>query len=120
VSESISGEAMRAAIVIVAAHAGIGRVLDGVEGRPAIGQHPAKFAVEVVVLRREPSNGLGDGRVFLCPVVAPTRQDLRFARIEPGVHPIPIELEFVKPVGAVRGFLNELGKLRFDPGRWGS
>jgi hypothetical protein len=34
------------------------------------------------------------------------------------VYPIPIELEFVKPVRAVRSFLNELGKLRFDPGRW--
>ena len=32
------------------------------------------------------------------------------------MHPVPIELEFVEPVGAVRCLLNQLGKLRFDPG----
>ena len=32
---------------------GIGRVLDQVERRPTIGQHPAKFAVEVTVPRRK-------------------------------------------------------------------
>src|SRR5262249_33590028 len=34
------------------------------------------------------------------------------------VHPISIELDFVQPVGAVGCVLNELGKLRFDQGRW--
>ena len=63
--------------------------------------------VKIGALRREPSNGLGDGQVFLSPVVAATREDLRFARSERGVHSIPIELDFVKPVGAVRGFLND-------------
>jgi hypothetical protein len=45
--------------------AGIGRILNKVEGCPTIGQHPAEFAVQVGVLRLEPSNGLGDGRIFL-------------------------------------------------------
>ena len=49
---------------------GIGRVLDEAEGRPTIRKNPAKFAVQVGVLRREPSNGLGDGRIFFRPVVA--------------------------------------------------
>jgi hypothetical protein len=40
--------------------------------------------------------------------------------VEPSVHPIAIQLEFVKPVGTVRCLLNELGELRFDPGRWRS
>jgi hypothetical protein len=78
----------------------IGRVLDDVKGSPTIREHPAKFPVKVGVPRREPSNGLGDGGVFLCPVVAPARQDLRSARVEPSVHPISIELDFVQPVRA--------------------
>ena len=34
--------------------AGIGRILDQVEGRPAIRENPAKFTVKVGVLRRKP------------------------------------------------------------------
>ena len=49
---------------------GIGRVLNEVESRPPIRQHPAKFAVKVGVPRRKPSNRLCDGRIFVCPVVA--------------------------------------------------
>jgi hypothetical protein len=85
---------------------GIRRVLDQVEGRPAIGQHPAKFAVKVGVAGRKLRNGLGDGGVFLCPVKAPASQNLHSTRVEPGVHPIPIELEFVQPVGAIRCLAN--------------
>ena len=36
------------------------------------------------------------------------------------MHSIAIELEFVKRVRAVWCLLNELGQLRFDPGRWRS
>jgi hypothetical protein len=45
---------------------------------------------------------------FVCPVVGSPRQDLHSPGIEPGVHPVSIELEFVKPVRAVRSLLNEL------------
>jgi hypothetical protein len=31
------------------------------------------------------------------------------------VHPVSIELEFMKPVQAVRSLINELDELRFDP-----
>src|SRR5215470_15380638 len=100
--------------------AGVGRVLDQVKCRPAIGQHPTKFAVEIGVPRRKPSYRLCNGRVFIGPVITPPRQDLHSASVEPGVHPIPIELDLVQPVGAVRCFFNELGELRLDPSRrWG-
>ena len=35
------------------------------------------------------------------PVIAPASQNLRSPGVEPGVHPIAIELDFVQPVGAV-------------------
>jgi hypothetical protein len=65
---------------------------DQIEGRPPIGQQAAKFAVEVGIAHRERSNGFRDGRVFLCPVVAAASQDLHSAAVEPGVHPISVEL----------------------------
>jgi hypothetical protein len=58
-------------------------------------QDSTKFAVKVSVLRRQSSNGLGDGRVFLGPVVAAASQDLHDAAVEAGVHPISIEFGFV-------------------------
>jgi len=51
--------------------ASIGCVLDQVEGRFPIGQHPAKFAVQVGIPRPEASDGVGDGGVLLGPVLHP-------------------------------------------------
>src|SRR5204862_7392153 len=56
------------------AFARVAGVLDQVKGGPTIRQHAAEFAVEVGVLRRQGSNGLGDGRVLLRPVIAPARE----------------------------------------------
>jgi hypothetical protein len=50
-----------------------------------------KFAIKVGVSCREPGNRLGDERVFLGPVIASARQDLRYARVEPGVHPVSVD-----------------------------
>ena len=98
----------------------IGRVLDEVEARPTIRQHPAKLAVKVSVLRREPGNGFGDGGVFVGPIVTSAGQDLRSHGVDAGVHAVSVELDFVHSVGAVRCLLNELGELRFDPRRGGA
>jgi len=49
--------------------------LDQVEGRFPIGQHPAKFAVQVGIPRPEASDGVGDGGVLLGPVVTSPRND---------------------------------------------
>jgi len=89
---------------------GITRVLNKIERRPAIGQHAAEFTVKVGVPRWQPSNRLNDCRVFSRPVVASAGQDFRPPGVEPGVHPISMELYFVQPVGAVRCRLNELGE----------
>ena len=52
--------------------------------------------------------------VLLGPVIAPARQNLHSAGIEPGVHAVSVELDLVEPAGAVRGRLNEPGQLRLD------
>ena len=98
----------------------IGRVLDQVECRPAIRQHPAKFAVKVGILRRQSGIGLGDGRVFIRPVVTSAGQELHVAGVEPGVHAVSVEFDFVHPVGAVRCLFDERRKLRLDPCWWRS
>ena len=94
----------------------IGRVLDQVERRPAIGQHPAEFTIKVGILCRQPSNGLGDAGVLLGPVVTSPRNDFHSACIEPGVHAVSVELHLVEPVGAVRCLLYERRELGFNPG----
>jgi hypothetical protein len=43
---------------------------------------------------------------------------LRSASVEPGVHPVSVEFDFVQPVRAIRCLFDELRELRFDPGRW--
>jgi hypothetical protein len=75
--------------------ASIGCVLDQVEGRFPIGQHPAKFAVQVGIPRPEASDGVGDGGVLLGPVVTSPRNDFHSACVEPSVHAISIELDLV-------------------------
>jgi hypothetical protein len=46
---------------------------------------------------------------FSRPVVAAAREDVHSARIEPGVHPVAVEFQLVKPVGAIRCLLNQCG-----------
>jgi hypothetical protein len=67
--------------------------------KPFVGVEVIQKQLEQLWTRREPANSFGDGGVFLCPVIAPARQDLRSAPIEPGVHPISIEFDFVQPIG---------------------
>jgi hypothetical protein len=96
--------------------AGIAGVLDQIERRLRIGEHTAEFAIKVGVLRRQSGNRLGDSGVFVRPVVASAGQDLHSAAIETRVHPIPIQLDLMQPVGAIRGLFDESGELRLDPG----
>jgi hypothetical protein len=44
---------------------------------------------------RQPGDGVGDGRVFVRPDIAPAGQDLHSAGIEPGMHSISVELDLV-------------------------
>ena len=72
--------------------AGITRVLYKVESRPAIGQQPTEFAVEVSIPGWQPGNGLNDCRIFSCSVVASAWENLHAPGVEPCVHPVSIEL----------------------------
>lgn len=58
------------------------RVLDQVEGCPAIREHTAEFAVEVGGVRRERRQGLGQRGVLVRPVVAASRQDFHPAGVD--------------------------------------
>src|SRR3954453_3557865 len=82
--------------------AGVAGILDQIKRSPAIGEHATKLAIEVGVLGRQPGNGLGNGGVFVCPDVAPAGHDLDAASIEPGVHPITVKLDLMKPIVPVR------------------
>jgi len=55
----------------------------------------AEFTVQVGGLGRQFANSLRNGGIFAGPVVAPAGQDLNSAGVEPGVHPIAVELDFV-------------------------
>jgi hypothetical protein len=57
---------------------GLRRILDQIEGRPTVRENPQSSPS---------SNGVGDRPVFISPVIAPARQDLRFTGVKPGVHP---------------------------------
>jgi len=39
------------------------------------------------------------------------------AAVQPGMHPVAVEFEFVQPFRSVRRLVDKLGELRFDPGR---
>jgi hypothetical protein len=91
--------------------------LDQVECGPAIRQHAAEFTVEIGAPRRQCGNSAGDGWVLDGPVIAAAGQELHLTRVEPGVHAIPIELDFMQPVGAFRCLFNKRCQLRLDPFR---
>jgi hypothetical protein len=40
--------------------------------------------------RRQPGNGLRDGRIFVCPVVASAGEDLHYGRVEPSIGSSPL------------------------------
>jgi hypothetical protein len=95
----------------------IGRILDQVERCPAIPEHAAELTVQVGALRRQRRDGLGLCGIPVGPVIAAPGDDLRSTGIEPGVRAVAVKLDFVEPVGAVRGRFNERGQLWLDPGR---
>ncbi len=52
---------------------GVAGILNEIERRPAVRQQPAKLAIQVCVLGRQPADDLGDGGILPGPVVAPAR-----------------------------------------------
>ena len=91
------------------------RVLDQAEGGRAVGPHPAQFPVEIGLAGGERCDRGGNRRVFMCPVESGPGQQPDRAPIEPGVHPISVELDLVQPLGPIRRRVDQPSELRFDP-----
>jgi hypothetical protein len=45
------------------------------------------------------------------------RQQPDRAAVQPGMHPVSVEFEFVQPLRPFRRLVDQFGELRFDPGR---
>jgi hypothetical protein len=81
------------------------------------GAYAAQLAVEIGLARPERRHGIGDRRIFVCPVEPGSRQQPRGTAIEARMHAVAVELDFVQPIQPVRRRVDELGQLRPDPFR---
>jgi hypothetical protein len=81
----------------------------------AVRKDPAQFAVEIGLARAKRRHGFGDRRIFMGPVEPGAGQQLDRAAVEPRMHAVAVELDFVQPVVAVRRRVDQLGELRHDP-----
>ena len=67
-------------------------------------------------------HGFGDGGIFMRPVEAGARLQFDRAAVEPRMHAVAVIFEFMQPLVAFRGGIDELGQLRRNPrrrtGRW--
>ena len=95
--------------------AGVGRHLDHAERGDAVGAHAAEFAVEIGLARRERGYRGRDLRIFVGPVKAVAGEEPHLAAVEPGMHAVAVEFDFVQPLVAVRRGVNELRQLRPYP-----
>ena len=91
-------------------------ILDQAEGGGAVGANAAQLAVEIGLPRRQRFDRRRDRRVFMRPVEAGAGQQPDRAAVEPGMHPVAVEFDFVQPLGPVWRLVDQFGELRFDPG----
>jgi hypothetical protein len=56
-----------------------------------------------------------DRRVFMGPVEPRAGQEPGRAPVQPGMHPVAVEFDFVQPVRSFRRLVDEFGELRFHP-----
>jgi hypothetical protein len=95
--------------------AGVRCGLDHAERGDAVRKGAAQFAVKIGRARAERRHGLGDRRVFVRPVEPGAGQQLDGAAVEARMHAVAVEFDFVQPLVAVRGGVDQLGQLRRDP-----
>jgi hypothetical protein len=95
--------------------AGVGCVLDQTEGGDAVGTHAAQFAVEIGLMSAEHRDGRGDRRIFMGPVESGAREQPHAAAIEPRMHGVAVEFDFVEPLVAFRCGIDKASELRPDP-----
>ena len=97
--------------------AGIRCGLDHAERGDAVGKDAAQFAVEIGLARAERRHGRGDRRIFVGPVEPGAGQQLARAAVEPRMHAVAVEFDFMQPVVAFRRRVDQLSELRRDPFR---
>jgi hypothetical protein len=61
-----------------------------------------------VTVRRSPTTGVER-------LVFPQLQQPGGAPLQPGMHPVAVEFDFMQPLRSVGWLVDELGELRFDP-----
>jgi hypothetical protein len=91
------------------------RGLDHAEGGDAVGAHAAELPVEIGLCSADRCQGIGDRRVFLRPVEPGAGEELHRAVVEPRMHAVAVEFDFMQPLVALRRRVDQLGQLRRDP-----
>jgi hypothetical protein len=95
---------------------GVRCILDQAEGGRAVRPDAAQFPVEIGLLGRERRYRRRYGRVFMRPVKPGARQQPNGAAVQPCMHAVAIELDFMEPFRPVRRLVDQLGELRLHPG----
>jgi len=88
------------------------RGVDRFDPTSCVRANAAQFAIEIGLRGRHGCQCLGDRRVFVRPIEPGAGQQPHRAVIEPGVHAVAVEFEFVKPIrpaGCLFDQLSELG-----------
>jgi hypothetical protein len=89
--------------------------LDHAERGDAVGVHAAQLPFEISVVGPEREHGRGDRRIFVRLGEPGARQHPHRAAVEPCVHAVAVELDFVEPLRPLRRRVDELGQLPADP-----
>src|SRR5215472_4685069 len=84
-----------------AAVARVRGVLDQAERGGAVGPDAAQLAVKIGLSRREQRYRCGDRRVFMRPVKPGAGQQPDGTPVQPGMHPVAVEFDFMEPVWPV-------------------
>jgi hypothetical protein len=92
-------------------------ILDQAERRGAVVPDAAQLAVEIGLPRREQCHGRCDRRLFTRPVEPSPGQQSHLASVQPGMHPVTVEFDFMEPLGPVRWRVDQFGELGFQPFR---
>src|SRR5215472_6444221 len=96
---------------------GVRRILDQAEGGPAVGPDPAQLAIEISLTGRKRRHRSGYRGIFMRPVDAGAGQQSDRALVQPRMHTVAVEFDFVQPLGTFRRLLHKLGELGLYPGR---
>ena len=76
---------------------------------------PHNSPFEIGLPGRERRNRRSDRRVFGSPVEPGAGQQADRGPVQPGMHPVAVEFDFVQPLRPIGRLVDQLGELRFDP-----